>query len=70
MSNRLLKIQLITGDHASETALIPHITLSPSLTGLNFAIKLNRRQFPVQLVFTMMINKAQEQTLKHVGINL
>jgi ATP-dependent exoDNAse (exonuclease V) alpha subunit len=59
MSNRLLEIRLITGDHAGETALIPRITLSPSLTGLDFAIKLNRRQFPIQLAFAMTINKAQ-----------
>jgi ATP-dependent exoDNAse (exonuclease V) alpha subunit len=70
MTNRLLEIQLITEDHAGETALIPRITLSPSLTGLDFAIKLNRCQFPIQLVFTMTINKAQGQTLKHIGIDL
>jgi len=70
MSNHLLQVHLITRDHAGETALIPQITLSPSLTGLNFAIKLNRHQFPVQLAFAMTINKAQGQTLKHVGVNL
>jgi ATP-dependent exoDNAse (exonuclease V) alpha subunit len=70
MSNRLLEIRLITGDHAGETALIPRITLSPSLTALDFAIKLNRRQFPIQLAFAMTINKAQGQTLDHIGIDL
>jgi ATP-dependent exoDNAse (exonuclease V) alpha subunit len=70
MSNRLFEIRLISGDHTGETALIPWILLSPSLTGLDFAIKLNRRQFPVQLAFAMTINKAQGQTIRHVGINL
>ena len=70
MSSRLLEIKLITGDHAGETALIPRITLSPSLTGLDFAIKLNRRQFPIQLAFAMTINKAQGQTVNKVGIDL
>jgi hypothetical protein len=70
MSNRLLEIRLLTGDHSGETALIPRITLSPSLTGLDFAIKLNRRQFPIQLAFAMTINKAQGQTVKHIGIDL
>ena len=42
MSNCLLEIQLLTGDYAGEHALIPRITLSPSITGLDYAIKLNR----------------------------
>ena len=70
MTNRLLEIQLITGDNAGQTALIPRITLSPSLTGLDLAIKLNRRQFPIQLAFAMTINKAQGQTVNNVGIDL
>ena len=70
MSNRLLEICLMSGDHVGETALIPRITLTPSLTGLDFAIKLNCRQFPIQLAFAMTINKSQGQTIKHVGIDL
>ena len=70
MSNRFIEIQIMSGDHAGESALIPRITLSPSLTNLDFAIKLNRRQFPMQLAFAMTINKAQGQTLTHVGIDL
>ena len=70
MSNRLLEVRLLTGDHAGENALIPRITLSPSPTNMDFAIKLNRRQFPVQLALAMTINKSQGQTLSHVGIDL
>jgi hypothetical protein len=70
MSNCLLNIQLLTGDHTGESTLISRITLSPLLTGLNFAIKLNRRQFPIQLTFAMTINKAQGQSIKHIGIDL
>jgi len=70
MTNRLLEIQLLTGDHAGNRALIPRITLSPSLTGLDFAIKLNRRQFPIQLAFAMTINKSQGQSVNHIGIDL
>lgn len=70
MTNRVLDICLLTGDHAGETALIPRISLSPSLTGLDFAIKLSRRQFPIQLAFALTINKAQGQSLNHIGIDL
>lgn len=70
MTNRVLEIRLMGGDHDGETALIPRITLSPSLTGLDFAIKLNRRQFPIQLAFAMTIHKSQGQTIKKVGIDL
>jgi hypothetical protein len=70
MSNRLLEIRLLTGDHAGEIALIPRITLSPSLTAVDFTIKLNRRQFPIQLAFALTINKSQGQTLNHIGIDL
>ena len=69
-TNRVLSVRLLSGDHAGETALIPRITLTPSLTGIDCAIKLARRQFPVQLAFALTINKAQGQTLNHVGIDL
>ncbi len=42
----------------------------PSITGLDFATKLNRWQFLIQLALAMTINKAQGQTIKHVGIDL
>ncbi len=70
MSNPVLEVRLLTGEHAGETALIPHITLSPSDTALDYSIKLNRRQFPVQLALAMTINKSQGQTVNHIGLDL
>jgi ATP-dependent exoDNAse (exonuclease V) alpha subunit len=70
MSHRVLEIRLIGGDHNGETALIPRITLSPSLTDLDFAIKLNRRQFPIQVALAMTIHRSQGQTLDQIGIDL
>jgi PIF1-like helicase/DNA helicase Pif1-like protein len=70
MLNCILEVCIIGGNHDGETTLIPQITLTPSITGLDFAIKLNRRQFPIQLVFMMTINKSQGQSIKQVGIDL
>ena len=35
-----------------------------------FSFKLKRKQFPVRLSFAMTINKAQGQTIPHVGVYL
>ncbi len=70
LSSRVLEVRLLGGDHDGETALIPRITLSPSVTGFDFAIKLKRRQYPIQLAFAMTINKSQGQTISRVGIDL
>ena len=70
MLTRLLHVRLLNGDHAGDVALLPRITLSPSVTGQESFIKLNRRQFPVQLALAMTINKAQGQTVKRVGVDL
>ena len=48
---------------------IPRIPLdSSSTTDLPFDFQ--RTRFPLHLAFTMTINKAQGQTLKHVGLCL
>jgi ATP-dependent exoDNAse (exonuclease V) alpha subunit len=70
MTPRVLHLRLIGGDHDGETVLIPRITLSPSTAGLDFAIKLKRRQFPVQLAYAMTIHKSQGQSLNRIGIDL
>src|SRR5579859_5989499 len=61
--------RILMGKHQGEIAFIPPISLHtvPS-SGLPFT--LCRRQFPVQLAFTMTINKSQGQSLKIVGIHL
>jgi len=48
--------------------LIPRIRLSPNAETL--PVPLKRLQFPVRLAFAMTINKSQEQSVEHVGINL
>jgi ATP-dependent exoDNAse (exonuclease V) alpha subunit len=68
MGNRVLEIRLLTGDHAGERVLIPRITIRPTDDQVPF--EFTRRQFPVRLAFAMTINKAQGQSVKHVGLDL
>jgi ATP-dependent DNA helicase PIF1 len=63
-----IKARVLGGDHAGYEALIPRIDLSPSQN--EFSFKFFRRQLPVQLAFAMSINKAQGQSVKHIGIDL
>jgi ATP-dependent DNA helicase PIF1 len=67
-SPHLIEAQIITGVHCNEIVLIPRISFIPSDTELPFEFK--RRQFPIRPAFAMTINKAQEQTMKFVGIYL
>jgi DNA helicase Pif1-like protein len=67
-SPHLIQAKIITGVHKNQIVLIPRISLIPSDVQLPFEIK--RRQFPIRLAFAMIINKAQGQTMKFVGIYL
>jgi hypothetical protein len=68
MTRRVLEVRLLGGEHAGKTAFIPRISLTPPSTEVPF--KMQRRQFPVRLAFSMTINKSQGQSVKHVGIDL
>ena len=66
--NRVLEVELLTGDHAGQKVFIPRISNQP--TEEQNAFKFTRRQFPVRLCFSMTINKSQGQSVKHVGLDL
>jgi ATP-dependent exoDNAse (exonuclease V) alpha subunit len=68
MSNRVLEVRLLTGDHAGKSTFIPWISIIPSSTQVLF--EFCRRQFPVKVSFAMSINKSQGQSVKHVGLDL
>jgi len=66
--NRVLEVELLSGDHAGKRIFIPKINCQPTEDQIPF--KFLRKQFPVRLRFAMTINKSQGQTVKHVGLDL
>ncbi len=65
---RVLRCRILGGDHAGKEVYIPRITIEPSSEDL--PIPLSCQQFPVRLAFAMTINKAQGQSVTHVGLDL
>jgi len=68
-TGRVLEVKILGGDHNNEICFIPHIGLIPS-TQPGITFRLHHRQFPVRLAFTLTINKAQGQSVCHVGVDL
>ncbi|TVU07276.1 hypothetical protein EJB05_47325, partial [Eragrostis curvula] len=67
--NNAIDTEIVGGQHAGKRVFIPRIPLSPS-EDLTLPFKFKRIQFPVRLSFAMTINKAQGQTIPHVGVYL
>ena len=61
--------EIIGGQHAGKRVFLPRIPLYPSEDDV-LPFKFKRKQFPIRLSFAMTINKAQGQTIPHVGIYL
>ena len=68
-THRILEVKILGGQHNGEVAFIPRISLTPS-TQPGMTFHLRRRQFPVRLAFALTINKAQGQSIRHVGLDL
>ena len=68
MQSRVIEIRLLTGEFKGKKAFIPRMNLNPQDTQIPF--EFNRRQFPINLCFTMTINKSQGQSVANVGLNL
>ncbi|TVU02823.1 hypothetical protein EJB05_51671, partial [Eragrostis curvula] len=67
--NNAIDTEIVGGQHAGKRVFIPRIPLLPS-EDLTLPFKFKRIQFPVRLSFAMTINKAQGQTIPHVGVYL
>ena len=68
MTDHIIEVEILTGDHKGENAIIHRITHTVEDKKLPFTF--TRHQFPLKLAFAMTINKSQGQTFKHVGLYL
>jgi ATP-dependent DNA helicase PIF1 len=67
MTNRVLELRLLGGDHNGQLVFLPRIKCYPSNAQIPF--QLCRLQFCVRNAFSMSVNKAQGQSLKYVGLD-
>jgi ATP-dependent DNA helicase PIF1 len=68
LTRNCIHAKILTGTRRGHDVLIPRITNISQDSTLPFQIR--RRQFPVQIAFAMSINKAQGQTVSHLGLYL
>ena len=66
---RVIEAKILSSIHRGKSAFIPRISIcTASSSGLPFTLRCH--QFPIQVAFSMSINKSQGQSLLHVGIYL
>jgi ATP-dependent DNA helicase PIF1 len=68
LQTNFIGAEIITGSNKGERVFIPRIILQPSVSTLH--LKMQRRQFPINLAFAMTINKSQGQSFYRVGVYL
>lgn len=60
-------MEIIVGHYRGRRVFLPRIAFQPAEID-KYLFMFKRKQFPVRLSFATTINKAQRQTLDHVGI--
>ena len=65
---QVLRVRITTGPFSDTIGFIPRIVMDSNTEEIPISFK--RRQFPIAPAFAMTINKAQGQSLQHVGIYL
>ncbi|XP_052889380.1 uncharacterized protein LOC128297726 [Anopheles moucheti] len=68
LKTNCLHAKILTGKRQGADMLLPRIFCDSNDKDLPFQIR--RKQFPVQVCFAMTINKAQGQSLNHLGLYL
>eukprot|EP00794_Sanderia_malayensis_P001764 gene1764-biopygen1612 len=68
LKRHVITAEIITTQNKGQYVMLPRITLTCQDSSLPISIA--RKQFPVRLAYCLTINKAQGQSLKHVGIYL
>jgi len=68
-NKNIIDCEITVGYNRGERVFLPRIPLQPSEID-KFSVVFTTTQFPIRLCFAMTINKAQGQTLEHVGIYL
>jgi hypothetical protein len=66
----VIRATIMTGTRYGEQVLIPRIIFISDDDSKEFPFRLRRKQFPIVPAFSMTINKAQGQTLQHMGLYL
>ncbi|KAG4041020.1 hypothetical protein PC123_g23452 [Phytophthora cactorum] len=66
----VIQEKIMTGERQGQHVLIPSIVFISDGEVREFPFRLRRKQFPVQPVFAMTINKAQGQTVQNLGLYL
>ena len=62
MTNRVIELRLLGGDHAGNQVFIPRINIYPTDAQISF-------QLTLRLAFSMSVNKSQGQSLQYVGLD-
>lgn len=66
MRKYVLEWKVVSRSNIGDKVFMPRLTLPPS--DVKISLKFQQSQFPLSISFVIIINKIQEQFLKHVGI--
>ena len=68
-NKNVIYAEITTGQHVGEKVFLLNIPLQ-STENKDYPFKFTCKQFLIRLCFTMIVNKAQGQTIPHVGVHL
>ncbi|GJV84847.1 putative reverse transcriptase domain-containing protein [Tanacetum coccineum] len=69
LESNIIDVKIVVSQHAGKRVYVPRSSLYPSESHM-FPSKMKIKQIHVRLSFAMTLNKAQGQTIPHVGVYL